>query len=98
LSLRLRIRKAARGDIAEARRWYESERTGLGQEFIAAVRAALNRIEREPLQFPVVHKELRRLLVSRFPYGIYYLVLEKDIAVVAVTHSKRDPQTWMQRR
>ena len=45
---RLYLRKAARADIAEAFRWYEARSTGLGFEFLRAVRVALAGIERAP--------------------------------------------------
>ena len=51
-ALRLYLRKAARADIAEAFGWYEARSTGLGFEFLRAVRVALASIERAPEQYP----------------------------------------------
>ena len=45
---RLFLRKPARADIAEAFQWYEARSTGLGFEFLRAVRVALAGIERAP--------------------------------------------------
>ena len=45
---RVRLRKAARTDIAEAFRWYEERSVGLGFEFLRAVRVAFAGIERAP--------------------------------------------------
>lgn len=45
---RLYLRKAARADVAEAFRWYEGRSTGLGFEFLRAIRVALAGIERAP--------------------------------------------------
>ncbi len=35
-------------DVAEAYVWYESRRTGLGEEFLSSVDACIERIRRQP--------------------------------------------------
>lgn len=66
----LRVRPEAELDIFEASIWYENERDGLGEVFIGAVRRSLQRVEHGPEEFPVVFKDVRRALVSRFPFGV----------------------------
>ena len=44
-----------------------------------------------------VHRHVRRALIRRFPYGIYYAVDEELIEVIAVFHAKRDPKRWQDR-
>ena len=44
--------------------------------------------------FASVHGEVRRALVSRFPYGIFYRVESKRVVVLAVLHTARDPKVW----
>lgn len=39
-------------------------------------------IERDPERFPVVHGHLRRILLQRFPYGVYFKVYARSIRVV----------------
>jgi plasmid stabilization system protein ParE len=46
---------------------------------------------------PVVHKEARRALTRRFPYGIFYMLDPATIAVIAVFHTSRDPRQWQAR-
>jgi hypothetical protein len=65
-------RLAAGRDIAEARRWYESQRIGLGREYRQAVRVVESLIKAHPDSFPRVHGDVRRALVTRFPYAVYY--------------------------
>jgi len=48
---RLIVRRKAAADIREARRWYESRRDGLGEEFVAQVGATFARIQAMPLRF-----------------------------------------------
>ena len=67
---------------------------GLGVRFIVAVDEAMTLISREPELFQKVHRSLRRVLVRRFPYGIFYIVEPNAIAVLAVMHTARHPSKW----
>lgn len=62
---RLFVRRAARVDIAEAFQWYEARSTGLGHEFLRAVRVAFAAIERAPEQFPVAVDDIRKVDLTR---------------------------------
>jgi hypothetical protein len=45
---RVSIRPAAETDLDEARDWYERQRPGLGDEFLASVADAFTRLEEAP--------------------------------------------------
>ncbi len=91
------IRPAAAADIDEAFLWYERQQAGLGDEFLTAVQSALDDVVAHPTKYPVVHRETRRVLVHRFPYGIFYRVYSEVVVVVACLHGRRDPRRWISR-
>lgn len=95
---RLFVRRAARADLAEAFRWYESRSAGLGHEFLRVVRVAFAAIERSPEQCPIAIDDIRKATLRRFPYVIYYVVLDRGISVIAVMHGRRHPRRWESRR
>jgi len=97
VSRRLFIRPPAEIDIAESALWYEAERHGLGTEFLDAVDDLLRRVERNPLQFPEVGSDVRRGLLRRFPYGVYFVTTSETSVVLAVLHLHRDPGAWRNR-
>jgi plasmid stabilization system protein ParE len=41
---------------------------------------------------------MRRALVRRFPYAIFYEIGSREIVVYGVFHGARDPQAWRRRR
>ena len=88
--------------MAEAARWYEQHRVGLGLEFLAAVEAAVVRIEENPRigsRAPGVDDdEIRRVFVHRFPYHLVYIELPDRLQVLAVAHDRRRPAYWADRR
>ncbi|MEK7877985.1 MAG: type II toxin-antitoxin system RelE/ParE family toxin [Pseudomonadota bacterium] len=90
-------RKVGR-DLAGGYAWYNGQRDGLGEEFLAAVNAAFDTIERFPDIFALVHGEVRRAVVSRFPHAVFYRVEAKRVVVLTVLHTARDPKIWPQPR
>lgn len=93
----LLIRPEAQADLDEAYHWYEQQREGLGSDFLLCVEEGLEKIRRSPESYPLVHKELRRMLIRRFPYGLFYLVEGERIVLVAAFHARRDPKQWQSR-
>lgn len=90
-------RPEAAADIVEAAGWYERNQAGLGAEFLAEVKKTADRISEQPLQCVVVYRETRRALVRRFPYGLFYRVLDRRVIVVACFHTSRNPRAWRHR-
>ena len=93
----LSIRKEAEADIAEAYQYYESCREGLGSDFISCIDGAISKIHNNPKQFRAVLDKVRRALVRKFLYGIYYTIDENEIIVLAVVHARRNPKHWKSR-
>jgi plasmid stabilization system protein ParE len=94
---RLSLAPDAEADLAEAAAWYEERRPGLGLEFTRAVRALLATVERDPLRYPLARHEVRRALVRRFPFAVYFVAEPEATTVLACLHVRRDPQTWPSR-
>jgi toxin ParE1/3/4 len=97
MTYRITVRPETAREIQEAFDWYEGRNEGLGLEFLRAADASLAGVRRNPLAFPKVHKEVRRVLIRRFPYALFYIVEEESIVVVACFHAKRDPIDWLRR-
>lgn len=95
---RLFVRRAARADIAEAFRWYEERVTGLGHEFLRAVASTLATIESTPEQYPIALDDIRKALLKRFPYVVYFVLSRRGASVIAVMHGRRNPRRWKSRR
>jgi plasmid stabilization system protein ParE len=81
VSWRVIIRPNAEADLQDARSWYESQRSGLGDELVAEVRSAVRLLAERPERRPVYYNGFRRLITRRFPYKIFYRV-EGDCVIV----------------
>ncbi len=91
------IRPEAEAEISEAFDWYEERVLGLGSNFILNLDAAFHTILRNPLLYPVLHNNIRRSLLRRFPYQVLFIYEDNRIVVLAVFHSKRNPKHWKHR-
>jgi plasmid stabilization system protein ParE len=97
MSFRLLLRPEARVDIREALLWYEDQKPGLGDRLDAELTRLFDRILRSPLQFPEVEQDVRRGLLRKFPYEVYFLLEGDAIFVLAVLHQRRHPDVWKRR-
>lgn len=97
MTLEVRLRPEAEQDLADAAAWYEEQRQGLGHEFLDEVQTTLATIAETPLMYPNVHRNTRRAVIHRFPFGVYFLVESAAIVVVAVMHGSRNPHRWKNR-
>jgi plasmid stabilization system protein ParE len=88
---------AADADIEAAFDWYQAEQPGLGLEFLDELRATYHRMVNSPLKYQELRSDIRRALMKRFPYAIYFAIQEQTIVVVAVLHTARDPAEWQWR-
>ena len=88
------LRPEAEADVADAARWYEEQRPGLGAEFLDEVLRTFSSISEHPDLCPRVYGEIRRALTRRFPFGVFYLCDESEQVVLAVMHGSRDPSRW----
>jgi toxin ParE1/3/4 len=95
--LPLIITSEAEDDLLDARKQYERKRKGLGEEFTLCVEESFDRIQLFPLSGSEVYPGVRRVVVRRFPYGVFYRVDSNQIAIIAVYHGHRDPRGWQYR-
>jgi toxin ParE1/3/4 len=92
LALRLHPRAAA--EIEAALAWYELQSGGLGTEFLRALEATFAKLLRHPEAATEVRPRIRRALLRRFPYGVFYARDEDEVIALAVVHARRDPSSW----
>jgi plasmid stabilization system protein ParE len=97
MSMTLIVRAEAKADLARAKAWYDKQQKGLAREFRLCVEEAMERIRSMPELYAEIDGGVRRCLVRRFPYAIYYKVEATRIVVIAVMHTSRDPSRWRDR-
>ena len=77
--------------MVAARAWYDERRAGLGDDWVAALEDVVDLVSEFPEAFPPIAAGLRRAMLRRFPYSMYYRIDRDVIDVVAVLHQSRFP-------
>jgi plasmid stabilization system protein ParE len=93
-----RLLSPAIRELHFAARYYEQQVPGLGHDFLAEVRATLQRIIQWPEAWQPLDAEIRRCRTQRFPYGIIYTVENGGVLVLSVMHLHRHPDSWRKNR
>ncbi len=94
MKLPLFVRPEAQDDMVAASNWYQYQRDGLDKQFLQAVDEVIDRIRETPEIYAPGYKSIRRAGVHRFPYIIYYRLINNEIHVIAVQHGSRNPRRW----
>lgn len=87
------FRRQAEDEVLDVRQWYESRSPGLGRQFGQALAGLVERVADNPLAFPRVHHDIRRAVLSRFPYAVFFRLDGDDIVVLAI-HGRQHPMRW----
>jgi plasmid stabilization system protein ParE len=94
VAYRLKFSSRAAREVGAAYEWYEAQSPGLGLEFELAFELQLKRLEQVPLLYPEVVSGVRRTLLPRFPYGVFYVIRGDLVHILAVIHNVRSPKRW----
>lgn len=87
----------AEADARSASWWYKQIDPNLASRFAVESRATVARISQFPYQFPLVNGTVRRALLKRFPYAIYYSLKSDEAKIMTVLHQRRSDVIWKQR-
>ena len=93
----VRFRTEAAADVSLARDWYDAQSPGLGDSFVSALEQIVDLVAALPEAFPEIAVGLRRALLSRFPYALYYRLDGSVIDVIACLHTRQSPSRWRSR-
>jgi plasmid stabilization system protein ParE len=98
MTYRLSVRQLAEDDLNEAVDFYENQQAGLGVRFHDEIALTLRQIAENPRMFPRSERSrFRKAALSKFPFCIYYCVIQDFIAIVAIHDARSDPNRWQSR-
>jgi len=92
--MRVRFLRGAKQELVDAEARYEAAQENLGFEFYEAIVLAIADIAQHPMRWPKEENDVRRFIVERFPYRIFYQVRKNEVVIVAIMHTSRGPGYW----
>jgi len=96
--VKLLLRPAAVADLRATRDYYEQAGSRLHEQFAQELDRLFARLEAFPRSARVVvgYEPVRRALLRRFPYAVFYRLTEPDdrIDVLRIVHTTRSAHSW----
>jgi toxin ParE1/3/4 len=93
----IEISDEAEIDFDKSYEYYFEESPKVADAFFKRINISLEDIKQNPFTFPIAYKEVRKYLVRKFPFVIYYQIDNSAIKVVAIFHTSRNPEIWNER-
>lgn len=88
----IKISKLAQQEIEESVEFYNLQKIGLGDDFHYDLFIAISNIRSFPNLYPNIKDKIKRCLLHRFPYSIFYTIKEQFIVILSVAHQHRKPR------
>jgi len=70
----IRLAAEAEADLTDAYAWYRDRGQSVASDFLTSLESVLETLEHHPESFPEVHNRVRRALMRRFPYAVFYVL------------------------
>jgi plasmid stabilization system protein ParE len=96
---KVKIEPEALADIQDIIIWYNQQKSGLGERFHKTIISQIDSLNKNPHMFRIRYKQIRCILVNKFPYMIHFYINEeiKIVEVLAVINTDRNPKIWMEK-
>lgn len=93
---KIKIDQEALNDLRKIVIWYNSQLQNLGMRFHKQVKTQINSLKTQPYIYTIRYKDIRCMLVKKFPFMIHYSVNEELhlLEIYAILHTSRNPEIW----
>lgn len=88
--MRIKVHRSAKVDLLDARLFYEEQQEGLGDYFSSSLESDIESLK----LYAGIHRQHRgyyKALSQRFPYSIYYRIVDDTIRIYAVLDNRANP-------
>ena len=92
--MKVRVLESARKDLVDGFYFYEKQADGIGTYFLKSIYSDIDSLGDNAGIHPVYFGEYHRLLAARFPFAVYYKVME-DAALVYAVLDCRSESVWI---
>lgn len=96
---KVKIEPEALADIQEITYWYNEAQSGLGKRFQKTTIKHINSLNKDPQVYAIRYKEIRCVLVKKFPYMVHFYINDENntVEVLAVISTDRNPKVWTEK-
>ncbi len=95
--MEVKFNELAVREMNDAIAYYELQYSGLGAAFKVEIKKAISRIIKYPKAWPTVDEDIRKYILHKYPYNIYYSLEKDHLYIIAIAHQHRKPTYWIDR-
>ena len=95
--MNIKYLKLAKLEFHDSIKYYEIQQKGLGKKFENNIKNSIDTILAFPEAFTKIDNDIRKYVVSKFPYNIYYLIENDTIVILSIVFQRREPLYWINR-
>jgi plasmid stabilization system protein ParE len=95
---RLIILPFAETDIKETVSYLKEVSDDLDRDFIREIDSSFFEILSNPLAFPIARYDIKKFVMAKFSFCIYFVDRKEVLYIVSVFHDRRNPKDWQRRR
>lgn len=88
----------AETDIKETVSYFKEVSDALDSDIILEIDSSFFEIFSNPTAFPIAKYDIRKFVMAKFPFCIYFIDREEALYILSVFHDKRNPRDWQRRR
>jgi len=97
LVMNIRYLKLAKLEFHDSIKYYETQQKGLGKKFDNSIKKSIDKILEFPNAFYKIDNSIRKYVVNKFPYNIYYLIEDDTIVILSIASQRKKPLYWIDR-
>lgn len=99
MQYKVKIEPEALVDIQDIINWYNQQKSGLGEKFHQTIVSQIDSLNKTPYIYSIRYKQIRCVLVNKFPYMIHFYINEEAriVEVLAVISTDRNPKIWQKK-
>ncbi len=90
--LEVEYSEKSKEDVREVVLWYNLQRQGLENEFLKNLNESVDQIKEYPFHYQKYFREIRSIILKRFPYRLIYKVIGNRIVIIGIFHTSRNPK------
>ena len=94
--MKIKILKSAKKDLKDGYDFYERQQSGIGAYFLESLFADIESLKLFAGIHNIHFEKYHRLLSKRFPFAIYYQIVDPEIRVYAVVDCRKKP-AWIRK-
>ena len=96
-SFSIELSDEAEVDFDKSYEFYFEDSPKVADSYFKQMNISFENINHNPKSFSIVHKHVRKYVVKKFPFVVYYRIVDTIIQVIAIFHTSRNPEIWNER-